>query len=291
VIEEEIQHSFIEWLKGRRGYKEEFTDPNGGAGPLVDSAGLIGSIPHLIEFKVSVTESGITYESNRVSSIERKIRNSIERLHQSHLIRRWNRKTLPLVWIIAEQITSGGEYALQRLLEGRSSEWCFIYQVGIWDGKSYIDLLSGPKIAPFLKSLANLNLPPMPSVPVFRNPPRGMSEQRETARQRGVQRLFDFAMEKVQQTSLTMQCNRDNIMLKASSTNVGAIWPIDSSEQNGLCIAAQVERLRDCFNVVINAASLPGVPASKRGFLGPRRFLRSRDEIKEFFEMVTGKQL
>lgn len=137
MIEEEIERTFVEWLKASHGYREEFTDPNGGAGALVESAGFIGNIPHLIEFEVSIKESGITYESNRVSSIERKIRDSVERLHQERLVRKWNHKTLPLVWIIAEQITSGGKYMLKGLLESHSSEWCFVYKVGIWNGQSY----------------------------------------------------------------------------------------------------------------------------------------------------------
>lgn len=45
MIEEEIQRSFVKWLKLSNNYKEDFKYPNGGAGCLVDSAGFIGSIP------------------------------------------------------------------------------------------------------------------------------------------------------------------------------------------------------------------------------------------------------
>jgi hypothetical protein len=291
MIEEEIQRTFVDWHSRAHQYREEFTDPNGGAGALVDSAGFVGQVPQLIEFKVSIKDSGVTYESNKVSSIERKIRDSIERLHQDRLLKtKWNRRSLPLVWIIAGEITSSGEDGLKGLLESRSSEWCFTYKVGLWDGRACKDLSAGPKANPVLKPLRDLNLPPMPSAPVFRNPPRGLSEQREVAHQRGVQQLFEFAVQEVQRASLIMQNNRDSIMLRTSSTNVGAIWPVDSSRQKGLCIAAQFDRLQNRFGVVINASSLPGVEAPSRGFLGPRRFLRTKDEITRFFEAITRRQ-
>jgi len=290
MTEEEIQHTFLGWHSRINQYREEFTDPNGGAGALVDSAGFVGPVPHLIEFKVSVKSSGITYETSKVSSIDKKIRDSIEKLHQGRLlVTEWDRKSLPLIWIIAEEITGGARYALEGLLESRAAEWCFTYNAGLWDGHNYRDLLAGPRTSPALKSLEDLCLPPMPTGVVFRNPPRGLSEQGEIAGQRGILDLFDFALKMIQRTSLTMQSNRDSIMLRESSTNVGAIWPVDSSPQNGLCVATHFDRLCNCFGVSINASSLPGIEAPKRGFLGPRRFLRTKEEIEKFFETITGR--
>jgi hypothetical protein len=52
---QDIQKSFTDWLASTGGYLEEVSDPNGSAGALCHSLGMMKDKPILIEFKYSIT--------------------------------------------------------------------------------------------------------------------------------------------------------------------------------------------------------------------------------------------
>jgi len=291
----DIQTAFVRWLGNSRGYTEHFSDPNGGAGALCDSVGTIEERPLLIEFKSTVDPALVAYSADRGSSIERKVCNTLKRLHEGSLLPNWSKDTLPLVWIIAEVIRTEAQAELHRMLLDRSQAWSFVYEFGTWAGDEYAPLEKGPPIQPDIAKMQEVVLPDLPWPGERRLPRRHPDELRAIADARGVAPLFDQFMKQAEQLGLRTKCNRDSLNLQAetpntsSRLNVISVWPTDSGE-GGLCVAADRERLARCFPGFETAAAAPCLQAPSRGYTGDRWYLRSDNEVATFWAWAAGQQ-
>ena len=295
VDELEIQNSFVDWLKIEHLYSEVLSDPNGGAGAICDSIGMIDDVPVLIEFKCSINPSMIEYNPERGSSIERKIRNSLEMLHAGIFLTNWKKDSIPRIWLVAENISKTSVEKLDQLLAKRSREWGFLYEFGSWSGKEYFclgDDYSNPIPIADLKNIAFD--PKMPWPGENRMPRRDVAKFKSVATAQGVDETFGHFLNLAKVYSLSIKCNRNNLNLTALDSisgkplNVIAIWPYDSGKQ-GLCVAADNDRLQQCFPNRNNLdTKAPGEPTSHRGFLGPRTLLGSIEDVKKYWVWVTG---
>jgi hypothetical protein len=292
--EQEIQQSFTDWLTGTGGYLEELSDPNGGAGALCDSVGMIGDRPVLIEFKRAVTPSIVAYSSKKSSSLERKVRNTLEDLHNEKFLKHWNKATIPFVWIVAERISQDASDRLNTVLSERTEEWYFEYEFGVWSGVSYSQLGKGPDTPISPEQLRNVTFPSMPWPGENRSPKRNFDEFQNIARQQGAREIFDYLIDRVHQQGFSIEYNRSSMNIKAPGTNtkkkrnVIGIWPGDSN-QKGLCVSADRKRLTECFpDSKVETCSSPGANAPAGGYLGPRVYLASPVEAKAFWEWATG---
>lgn len=291
----QIQNSFVKWLENGYQYSEKFSDPNGGAGAICDSIGTINDAPVLIEFKCSITPLMIEYNPKKGSSIERKIRNSLEMLHKGSFLKNWKKDLIPRIWLVAETISTASVKELDRLLAKRSHDWGFLYEFGKWSGSEYSRLGEGLSKKITIDDLQNIGFyPPMPWPGENRLPKRDVAKFNSIAAERGVADTFSYFLCLSDLYGLSLQCNRDNLNLSAIDSisgkplNVIGIWPYDSSEQ-GLCVAADNDRLQQRFpersNIGIHA---PGNPTNNRGFLGPRTLLTSIDDVDDYFAWTTG---
>lgn len=292
--EAEIQSQFVRWLAGRDGYEEVFIDPNGGAGALVDSIGLVAGRAVLIEFKRRVSASTVRYSQKSPSSIERKIRNALIDLFAGRILDGWARDTVPLVYVVAESIPISASVALRELLEERSQEWHFQYEFGQWDGTGFRSLAAGPLDSVAVVEWSNVVFPEMRWPGEKREPRRTLTELRQVAADRGVGALFDEMLVQARRLGLTVSCNRENLILRGRSTAkrrvcaVASIWPRDSGK-DGLCVGTSVEGAAGVFEA--EPAPLPGVAAAASGYLGERRFLRSSDQVAQYWTALSGKSV
>jgi len=293
--EEQIQNSFVAWLERNCEYFESFSDPNGGAGAIFDSIGSINDVPVLIEFKCSITPSIIRYDANKPSSIERKIRNTLESLHCGSFLDGWEKNSIPRIWLVSEKISIESVEELNVLLRERSENWGFSYEFGTWSGKEYHSLGSGPSERIEISKLQNIDFSPaMPWPGDNRLPRRKIAEFQSIARQKGVADLFEHFLRLSDDVGLIVSCNRNNINLSAVDTESGktirvmGIWPADSNAQ-GLCVAADSERLDRCFPFRDNPGDqAPGTPTIDRGFLGSRSLLARTKDVNRYLAWATG---
>jgi hypothetical protein len=292
--EQEIQESFTDWLASTGGYIEELSDPNGGAGALCDSVGMIGDRPVLIEFKRTVTPSIVAYSPEKSSSLERKVRNTLEDLHNEKFLKHWNKETVPLIWIVAERISQDAADMLNTVLSERTEEWCFEYEFGVWSGLAYSGLSKGPNTPVRPELLQSVSFPSMPWPGEKRSPKRNLDEFRNIARQQGAREIFDYLIDRVHQQGFSTEFHRNSINIKApvpntkKKHNVIGIWPGDSN-QKGLCVSADRKRLAECFpDSKAKTCTSPGANAPAGGYLGPRVYLASHIEAKAFWEWATG---
>ena len=290
-----LNRTAVKWLTQKCHYSEKFSDPNGGAGARCDSIGIIDGRPVLIEFKREVTSSMVPYSRNTGSSIERKIRNSLEALSSKRMLADWDKSSWPRIWIVAERISKPACEKLNEVLSRRSKDWCFVYEFGEWNGAEYVRQGKGPSDLPHVgKPWMFSGVPEMEWPGEHRLPRRNYDAFQKIAEKMGVRELFDKFMEKALGYGLKVKCNRDNLNLRASNPqsgtymNVISVWPGDSGS-NGLCVAEDVERLRLCFpNQKSNQTALPGIPAPHRGYMGQRRFLASDSEIASYWVWAIG---
>lgn len=291
----QIQNSFVKWLECVHEYSEKFSDPNGGAGAVCDSIGTINDSPVLIEFKCSITPAMIEYSQKKASSIERKIRNSLEMLHEGNYLENWEKNSIPRIWVVAKTISTASVKELDRLLTKRSHDWGFFYEFGKWSGTKYSCLGDGPSKQILIDDLQKIDFsPPMPWPGDNRQPKRDLGKFDSIAVEQGVAETFRHFLSLAVSYGLSHQCNRENLNLKAIDSitgkplNVIGIWPYHSGRQ-GLCVAAHNDRLQQCFpqrrNIVVQA---PGNPTNNRGFLGPCTLLESIDDVDDYFAWVTG---
>lgn len=293
MYEVEIQQQFVQWLTARDGYRELFNDPNGGAGATVDSIGFVGQRPVLIEFKRRVIDSAIRYSPIASTSIERKLRNSLQALYQGNLLELWKRDSVPLVLVVAGTVPVRERTTLKELLEQRAEEWRFEYEFGVWDGTAYCQLGSGPASPVVPGDWATVRFPEMPWPGAPRLPSRTLQELSEIAYERGAGLLFDEMIVQARQRGLGVSRNRDNLVLGRAPVGskrrraVCSIWPTDS-DAHGLCVGTSNEGAATVFGRGSEPMRLPGVAAPPRGYLGDRRFLRSTEEIEAYWRLLTG---
>jgi len=293
--ESEIQESFIDWIVEEYKYTEVISDPNGGAGAICDSIGWIKKVPYLIEFKCKIIPSIIQYSRQKSSSIERKIQNTLKKLHAGDFLE-WNKESIPYIWLIAENINKEAIYELDCLLSKRSKDWCFQYEYGVWSGSKYICLKKGPTSPLSIVNLNNINFPPMEWPGENRKPRRNIETFKDIALKNQVSNLFNYLLDLIYSHNLSIKCNRESLNIVAFSKsekikiNFMSIWPSDSGTY-GLCIATDESLLQQCFPERNINIKKPGVPAKNRGFLGPRVFLKNIDEIKTYWEWATGIQI
>ncbi len=292
--EAEIQSQFVCWLTARNGYQEVFADPNGGAGALMDSIGQLSTSRRavLIEFKRQVAASGVRYSPTMPSSIERKIRNSLQALYEGRILDDWARQQVPLVRVVAGRISESACRALKLLLEERAPQWHFEYEIGEWDGAGYRSLARGPVESIAVTEWQNVTFPEMPWPGEKRLPRRKLAELREVAATRGVVTLFDDMIRGARSHRLTLSCNRENLVLGGRANaesrfcRVASIWPGDSGTP-GLCVGTSVEGSAAFFGVRTDPSMLPGTPAPIRGYLGERRFLATSGQILQYWTALT----
>lgn len=294
--EEEIQEGFVKWLQERDGYVQARSDPNGGDGAICDSIGRIKEKPLLIEFKISITPSIIEYNTKTSTSIERKIRNSLWRLHnEKEFLAGWKKDSIPKIWVVAERINEQSIQILARLLSKRAQEWVFGYEFGVWNGSNYSCLGKGPPVDLPTTLLAEVRFHDMPWSGENRKPRNNLTAFKIKAKENGVGELLDYFLDYANRFGFTFKYNRESINLshKASNSanrlNAIGIWPSDSSGKDGLCIASDEMRLSACFPKRNNTDSrLFGKVAPNRGFINQRNFLANKDEIGCFWEWATG---
>jgi hypothetical protein len=295
----EIQNGFVAWLATTRGYKEVFSDPNGGSGAKCDSIGFVAptsgmQLPILIEFKTVIKKNQIAYSPNASSSIERKICESLRDLHSNKLECNWKKDLTPLVWIVAESIPTESRKLLCSMLVQRAQEWLFNYEFGEWSGTTYksvgtLDIGSQSKT-----SFYHVQLPYWPWPGEKRELRSTIDDFRQIARAKGVGTLFDFMIKLARQNRLSMRCNRESLNLQALDSTTGkrvniiSIWPSDSGNK-GLCIASNRLRIQSCFPVSDESNPCPGKPAESRGYLGERRYLSSERDITEYWSWVISR--
>ena len=291
----EIQNTFVKWLTQNGHYSEKFSDPNGGAGAMCDSVGTIDGNPILIEFKVDVKPSTVQYNLKTGSSLERKIRNTLEALSEGRILRGWDKSSWPKVWIVAERIGEQAREKLHEVLVPRSQAGRFTYEFGEWTGTEYVCRGNGPSDC--LQTDIQWTFSGFPQMDwpgENRLPRRNIVTFQEIAEEMGVKDLFGKFIEKARMHGLRVQCNRDNLNLRALDPhsrkymNVISVWPLDSGH-NGLCVAEDVERLQLCFpEQKENQTEAPGKPAPCRGYMGQRRFLVSNEEIISYWVWAIG---
>jgi hypothetical protein len=292
--EQEIQESFTDWLASTSGYLEELSDPNGGAGALCDSIGMANDKPILIEFKCSVTPSMISYTPEKSSSLERKVRNSLEDLHMQKFLKHWSKETVPLIWIVAEKISNEAADRLDALLSDRAHEWGFEYEFGTWSGFFYSQKGKGPDSPVPQQILNDVTFPYMPWPGENRSPKRNFDQFRNIARQQGAREVFDYLIDQVRLQGFSIEYNRSSMNIKApvaktkKKLNVIGIWPGESN-QKGLCVSADPKRLAECFpGSEVEKRFSPGAKAPAGGYLGQRVYLANPVEAKAFWEWATG---
>jgi hypothetical protein len=294
--EDEIQKTFVEWLETKHRYNEVTSDPNGGAGAICDSIGWIAETPILIEFKCNVVPSIVAYTPQRSSSIERKVKVTLEKLHQGDLLNEWNKTTVPLIWIVSEKISKQAVIELEKLFDARSSDWSFNYEVGTWSGKSYQVMCKGPEKPIHLDSTVNVKFEEMPWPKENRKPKRNLDDFRMIAEKNGSSALFDKIIALAQHDGLLMEFNRSSINLKAKTienqkyVNVIGIWPLENLEKKSLCVSADSKRLSKAFpSSGALEQMMPGQATKPLGYLGKTAYLSNELDVLEFWSWATGK--
>lgn len=281
--EKRLHLKAVAWLREQRGYDERFSDEEA-VGHRMDSVGLLDGRMTLIEVKTTATAPLVT-------SIEHKIAGALGSIYRGEtgdLAERaqslWDRTTPPLIAILAGSYSEPALTGLHLLLETRSHDWLFGYEIMRWDGEKVITVAQGGLHTPVpSETFTRVDVPRL-SVKGNRPRARSLGELVEIADQRGVGELFRRFIENTRARSYTLGTGRWTANAKTrlpgyeNGQFLGAY--LNASGDGRLNVGLWAEVLD------LDSRELPGVPAAKAaGFLNTNRELTTIEEVDALFEI------
>lgn len=212
--EERVHGEAIAWLVAQRGYEQVFEDPDEATNARMDSIGRLGPRPCFIEVK------GVPIRSGEVRHIESKLSGSFRghadesNNHPQFVAMReiWDGTTLPLVATIAEKYTPQGLVELVAMLEKRSKEWAFDFEVWEWTGSELKTLAEGVSgVSGERDSSVAIEIVDTPKSKRSKNATQ--EELCLIATQHGVGELFGFACDRARSLALLLERRVDSVTL------------------------------------------------------------------------------
>lgn len=286
--ERHIQLPAILHLREARGYREVFDDV-GAVGARFDSAGLIAERLYLIEVKATISAAIVAHAPDRASSIESKLAAVLGDLYgraNDALSRAansvWDRRSRPVVVILAAKFTEDGLVELGELLSRRSTEWMFDFAVWQWRNGSLDTLVEGtaPETAP--PDWGALAIPAlMGRAP--RAKARTLAELGQEAEKRGVRHLLDQFVAEAEKRGWRLNTGRWTVRALingAKSEIICACYVESSGTEDGLCVGIDMDRYADL-------PELPGLSGPPSGFLNTNRLIRSDREMTQLFDILA----
>lgn len=131
--EEQIDADAVGWLSAERHYQQVFEDPHESTNACFDSIGILEARPCFIEVKRSVGPIEARHIESKISGSLRGHADRSDRHPQFVVMRTvWDGLSVPLIATIARNYTEAGLAELTRMLEKRSREWAFDFEIWRW---------------------------------------------------------------------------------------------------------------------------------------------------------------
>lgn len=247
--EEQLHAEAIAWLSRERQYHEVFEDADETSKARLDSIGLLGDRPCFIEVKRSIGKAEARLIESKLSGSFLGHADVKDRRPQFEAMRSiWDGRTFPLVATIARRHTANGLNDLSKMLDDRSHDWQFDYEIWEWAEDRLVTLASGSPSTECSRDpqvfIEKISIGARP-----RAPAATIEKLRGIAKERGVLDLFDHAIELGQGLGFKLDRRTASVTLTPKS---GQGWmpilPDKSSEDVGLvfdCATEIVQKLAD----------------------------------------------
>lgn len=302
--EKHIQLGFLEWYTKNNGYIEKIDDIEGFKGSPMDSIGFIGDRPILIEFKHLISAKMVFHDDSPASSLELKIVRALKSLYEREetcfagAMSSWNKKTVPMIVIIAKSISTGALEKLKAFDKSYSSAWQFSLALYEWDGRTgtlcYENIISD--------STFTARLPDLPKIKAIApTRPKGLcvDDVRRLLEEKALSSVFDAFLHYL----LKLEGKADpgkyqsNLNFKLMDAKAGkfltvaGVWPYQSNSEKGLLFSYNTNNLEQVLGATKELFyNLPGVDGPIVGYQNSHRYLRSVEEVNQFWNALSGSK-
>ena len=293
--ERELQLMFVRYLANTVGYIELFDDIDAN-GNDIDSAGLIGAQPVIIEFKDILSPTTVRFSDKKCGSIERKLssalldlrgnkpRGVLSKLFENHV------QTTPVFLIVANTLSREARKSLINCLEEKAVSWGFDWRI----------YTAKPDITEIANGLAG-HISHRVNIPFLREqaPRRRLRPKKDEFMrifyELKVGDIYSALVDAITRSGgIALRPNMANINFalpyKGSKSNHAMIGAFTehSNQENGLFVGYAMEYFRVRYNIShIDESALPGIEAPRDGFLNSNRYLRNQEEAVSFWSALT----
>lgn len=240
--EEKLHADAITWLSAERHYKQVF-EGSGGINARFDSVGMMNARPCFIEVKTSIGPVEARHIESKISGSLRGHANPSDLRPQFTAMRAiWDGRSTPLIATIARHYTEPGLADLTRILEARSREWVFDYEIWLWTG-GRLEVLARNRAGSENVRDPSLLVEEVRIEASPRAPKATLAILRALAAEQGVLELFDHAVEVGPRLGLKLDYRTEHVTLtprrgtgwlpvlpKRSGRDIGLVldvaWPI-----------------------------------------------------------------
>ena len=228
--EKAIQEACVAWLTATRGYREIFGDKEA-VGARFDSVGEIEGRLLLIEFKIHVSERMVRHENDRPGTLESKVVGALAGLYSGRADSFskagnsvWDRRSPPIVAIVAKSYLTGALSDLIEMLGARSQELRFDFGIWRWADNGLDVIASGSCLEfPSDDWLTEIEVPHL----VGRNNRAknlNLIEMREEAVRVGVAELFDAFAAEARRCRMRIEVGRRSIRAGYPPSKGGTVF-------------------------------------------------------------------
>ena len=284
--EKRLQQAALSWLNQQGRYQEAYSDVEA-TGTRIDSSGILDGKPAAIEVKVSVTAGIVRHRAGASGSLEAKIAATLRALNGEipswlePFRTRWSPSSYPTLIILAQSYSADGFDELRALLDERSSQWQFGFEVWQWTGSeiavrhSNLEAVGGRKRAfptevPLLGGSAK------------RAGPRTFEEFLAMAADAGLEPVLRAFIEGARVRRLQLSRARTGISIsRPGLKSKCATLFVEGAGPQGFNVGIDAEGLQ------LSAHMLPGIEAPRMGFMNTNRYIASTDAVSDLLDAIT----
>jgi len=294
-----LTHEFIEWYNATHRYIELFDDGDTSGSDPFDSGGLVNNQLVFIEFKYRITLSQIDYEGSKGSSIEKKIGQLLSQIYYTRDTKSYNavsahydNTTRPKIILVVNKISDRSNERLLAMLQQKSIDWKFSYELIQWDGKNGITLFE--ETPHFNTTILNNQI----VIPLFPNTAakrinkltyeKVHAHMESIGQAENFKQLYAFFKYK----RATFNWNATCVNVKFPKFNGNALlgfWIYKSTATDGLLITYSFGLLIEYFEVGITTEQELKLQRNpfKVGNLGYNAYLKTEDEVNAFLAQLN----
>ena len=298
-----LTHEFTAWYKSKYDYIELFDDNDTSGSDPFDSGGLINNQLVFIEFKDRITLSQIDYKGSIGSSIEKKIGQLLTQVYYKEATKsyqsvadHYTNTTRPKIILVVNAISTKSTDRLLNMLQRKSIDWHFSYELIKWNGKEGITLFE--EIPEFNSKILNdqIVIPSFPNTALKRT--NKLSYEKVCAHMESIdqsdnfKQIYSFFKDKKATVIWNATCVNMKF-LKFNGNALLGIWIHKSTKEDGILVTYSLGLLLEYFKVGINTEQELKLQRNsfKVGNLGYNAFLKTSTEVSEFLKQLNANHL